>query len=107
MLRLAWIMEQRDDLYDELIIDRVIGLASYWAEGAQGFFLFLFLAPLKESHYSALCGRQRANSRSNIHHGEHTHNYPRLNGANFTKSLCSELKLTIGGHLGRVGQHYC
>lgn len=37
MLRLVWIMEQRDDLYDELIIDRVIGLASYWAEGAKGF----------------------------------------------------------------------
>lgn len=70
MLRMVWIMEQRDDLYDELIIDRVIGLASFWAEGAQGFCL------LKESHYSALCGRQRANSRSNIHHGECTHNYP-------------------------------
>lgn len=37
MLRLVWIMQQRNDLYDELIIDRVIGLASYWAQGAQGF----------------------------------------------------------------------
>lgn len=37
MLRLVRIMEQRHDLYDELIIDRVIGLASRWPEGVQGF----------------------------------------------------------------------
>lgn len=32
-------MEQKNDLYDELIIDRVIGLASYWAKEAEGFAL--------------------------------------------------------------------
>lgn len=36
MPRLVRIIEQRPDLYDELIIDRVIGLASYLAEGFQG-----------------------------------------------------------------------
>lgn len=37
MLRLMFIMEEQDDLYDELIIDRVIGLAIYWVKEAQGF----------------------------------------------------------------------
>lgn len=36
MPRLVRIIEQRPDLYDELIIDRVIGLASYSAKGFQG-----------------------------------------------------------------------
>lgn len=36
MLRLLRIMEPKDDLYDELIIDGVIGLASFWADGADG-----------------------------------------------------------------------
>lgn len=74
-------MEQRDDLYDELIIDRVIGLASRWADGAQGF----ASRRSKRAIILRCVARQRANSRSNIHHGEHTHNYPRLNGADFTK----------------------
>lgn len=112
MLRLLRIMEPKDDLYDELIIDGVIGLASFWADGAE-----FCLVRLKESHYFALCGRQRANSGSNIHQGEHTHNYLRLNGADFAphyppphpkkSAKCSRLELTTvtGGHLGGVGQH--
>lgn len=36
MPRLVRIIEQKPDLYDELIIDGVIGLASYSAEGFQG-----------------------------------------------------------------------
>lgn len=41
-----------------------------------------------------MCGQQRANSRSNIHNGEHTCNYPRLNGTNFTNE---------GGKKGKLG----
>lgn len=76
----SWIIEWRDDLCDELIIDRVIGLASHWARGGPRFCLM----PFKRSHYSAARGRQRANSRSNMRHGEHTRNYPWLNGTDFT-----------------------
>lgn len=83
MLRLVWIMEQRDDLYDELIIDRVIGVDSYWAKGAQGF----------ASHCSKRaiilhCVASKGQTADQIFTTKNTHNYPGLNGADFTKSLC-------------------
>lgn len=100
MPRLVKIMEQRPDLCDELIIDGVIGLASHSAEGFQG------SASLSSSHYSAVCGQQRANSRSNIHHGGHTSNYSQLNGADFTNKGGEKRKPGADhrGHLGEIGQ---
>lgn len=98
MSRLVRIIEPRPDLYDELIIDRVIGLGRRIPRFG--------LAQLKESHYSAVCGQQRANSRSNIHRGEHTSNYPRLNGTGFTNEGGEKRKTEADhrGHLGGTGQ---
>lgn len=106
MLRLVWIMEQRDDLYDELIIDRVIALASYWAEGAEGF----------ASHRSKRaiilhCVAGKGQTADQIFTTENTHTIiPDLMGLTSQKvfAKCSQLELTavIGGNLGGDGQHW-
>lgn len=100
-------MEQRDDLYDELIIDRVIGLASYWAEGAQGF------ASRRSKRAIILhCVAGKGQTADQIFTMENTHTIiPDLMGLASQKvfAKCSRLELTtvIGGHLGGVGQHCC
>lgn len=107
MLRLVWIMEQRDDLYDELIIDRVIGLASYWAEGAHSF------ASCRSKRAIILhCVVGKGQTADQIFTTENTHTIiPDLMGPTSQKvfSECNELELTIvtGGHLGGIGQHWC
>lgn len=107
MLRLVWIIEQKDDLYDELIIDRVIGLASYWAEGAQGF------ASCRSKGAIILhCVAGKGQTADQIFTMENTHTIiPDLMGLTSQKvfAKCSGLELTtvIGGHLGEVGQYCC
>lgn len=104
MLRLVWIIEQKNDLYDELIIDRVIGLASYWAEG---------LAPRRSKRAIILrCVAGKGQTADQIFTMENTHTIiPDLMGLTSQKVLakCSRLQLTtvIGGHLGGVGQYCC
>ena len=109
MLRLVWIMEQKDDLYDELIIDRVIGLASSRAEGAQGF------ASRRSKRAIILhCVAGKGQTADQIFTMENTHTIiPDLMGLTSQKkkkkvfAKCGRLELTtvIGGHLGGVGQH--
>lgn len=107
MLRLVRIIEQRPDLYDELIIDRVIGLASYLAEGVQG---------------SAWCSWKKAiilqrvadkgQTADQIFTVENTHAIiPKLMWQTSpikkgVKTRRGERGLTTGGHLGGIG-HQC
>ena len=100
-------MEQRDDLYDELIIDRVIGLASCWAKGAQGF------ASRRSKRAIILqCVAGKGQTVDQIFTTENTHTIiPDLMGLTsqkvFAKRSGLELTTVTGGHLGGVGQYCC
>lgn len=102
MLRLVWIIERRDDLYDELIIDRVIGLASYWAKGAQG-------SASRRSKRAIIlqCVASKGQTADQIFTTENTHAImPDLMGLTSQKVLQQTgADHIIGGHLGGVGQH--
>lgn len=103
LLILVWIMEESDDLYDELIIDRVIGLA----EGAQGF----------ATHHSKraiilYCVASKGQTADQIFTMENTYTIILdLMGLTSQKkgfAKRSGLELTtVCGHLGGVGQHCC
>lgn len=100
-------MEQKDDLYNELIINRVIGLASYWVAGAQG-----FASRFSKRAIILYCVAGKGQTADQIFTMENTHTIiPDLMRLTSQKvfAQCGGLELTtvIGGHLGGVGQHRC